>query len=173
MANGKDKQIAALKRTIVEQQETIREIVRHQARLTGRSVEEYLDALKSKEIVEVLSFLLERATSKLIKLQERRAKWRKWEERLFALMKQQDEHLAQLKEANTWIPLDEQLPETNQEVLAGNINTKEVYWGYYEQDEDSAERSVIHSGNGAFKYISKFTHWRAMPKPPKQENENV
>lgn len=73
---NKDKKCIALQQVIQEQQEMIRDLVRHQAQVTGRSVEEYFDALKAREIVDALQGLLDRANEKVKKLTARRDWWR-------------------------------------------------------------------------------------------------
>lgn len=91
MSSNKDQQIAALKAKVAEQETLIGELVRHQARVTGRSVEEYFDALKAREIVEALQLLLDKANAKVLKLQERQEKHRREAEtinKLHALVEQ-------------------------------------------------------------------------------------
>lgn len=177
--NAKDKQIAALQATIAEQQETIRELVRHQARVTGRSVEEYLDALKAKDIVEALQLLLDKANARLLKVRERQEKHRanaqhyqgktkEWiETSVYAV-----EALNELQRVNMWIPVGGALPDPHEYVtylvcVDAPIGGVCIYFGSY----FGGNWVIEVPGNS--RQPANVTHWRPLPVPPQATESEV
>lgn len=167
--SNKDQQIAALKEKVAEQEALIGELVRHQARVTGRSVEEYFDALKARELVEALQCLLDRATAKVLKLQRRRDNLKGYGDDAYRLLGLAMDANKQFEEANMWIPVSEALPKDQGigYLVVTTSTFNGMCFGYYEDSEGwTVDINGIDSPQPA-----EVTHWRPLPAPPEKESE--
>lgn len=155
-------------------------------------------------IADALLMIIDRLNARILKLQQRRDKWRKQPEWLCLLRKQYDEcdkklqvflknyrdkqeehkkvreisantkrqtfqdllaarkRIAELEQANRWIPVAERLPSDGQKVLFYWAN--DMHTGTYDVTfQDFYTHTSTYS-------VEKVTHWRPLPAPPEGEN---
>lgn len=195
MANKhKDQQIAALTEAVKEQQEIIINLVRHQSSITRRSVDEYLDAIKAREVIASLQGLLDKANEKVSKLTARRNYWRWraenahhehhdncWTIRCIDVgflcklykeiggLRKQNDALRRLLNRD-WIATSERLPESSK-LLCLCVIDADISFGYCDDGEGWLIR-VDGIDSLQWAELSEVTHWLPVPLAPKESEDH-
>lgn len=73
-----------------------------------------------------------------------------------------DKELAELREANRWIPVSERLPEKEGDYLGYYSLEKVTFKARYRHGEWSA------LSNESYSALWRVTHWKPMPEPPQK-----